>query len=79
MAITAKNEINKLIIPAYLETPTPSASGKTLVVASTRRNKEIDVIQTCFSRIIFGIAPTSFCPCMIQSAFCVLVTILTLD
>jgi hypothetical protein len=43
MAITAKIEGNKLIITADLETPTPSASGKTLVVASTRGNKETDV------------------------------------
>jgi len=44
MAITAKIEGNKLIITADLETPTPSASGKTLVVASTRGNKETDVV-----------------------------------
>ena len=34
MAITAKIEGNKLIVTADLETPTPSASGKTLVVAT---------------------------------------------
>ncbi len=44
MAITAKIEGNKLIITADLETPTPSASGKTLVVASTRGNKATDVM-----------------------------------
>jgi hypothetical protein len=44
MAITAKIEGNKLIISADLETPTPSASGKTLVVASTRGNKATDVV-----------------------------------
>ena len=44
MAITVKIEGNKLIITADLETPTPSASGKTLVVASTRGNKETDVM-----------------------------------
>jgi hypothetical protein len=44
MSITAKIEGNKLIITADLETPTPSASGKTLVVASTRGNKETDVM-----------------------------------
>jgi hypothetical protein len=43
MAVTAKIENNKLIITADLETPTPSASGKTLVIASTRGNKETDV------------------------------------
>lgn len=44
MAITAKIENNRHIIIADLETPTPSASGKTLVVASTRENKETDVM-----------------------------------
>jgi hypothetical protein len=44
MAITAKIEGSKLVITADLETPTPSASGKTLVVASTRGNKETDVV-----------------------------------
>ena len=44
MGITAKIEGNKLIITADLETPTPSASGKTLVVVNTRGNKEIDVM-----------------------------------
>jgi hypothetical protein len=44
MAVTAKIEGNKLIITADLETPTPSASGKTLVVASTRGNKATDVM-----------------------------------
>ena len=32
------------IASSDLETPTPSASGKTLVVASTRGNKETDVV-----------------------------------
>jgi hypothetical protein len=40
MAIIAKIEGYKLIITADLETPTPSASGKTLVVASTRETKK---------------------------------------
>ena len=44
MAVTAKIEGNKLIITADLEAPTPSASGKTLVVASTRGNKPTDVM-----------------------------------
>ena len=44
MAVTAKIEGNRLIITADLETPTPSASGKTLVVASTHGNKETDVM-----------------------------------
>ena len=38
MAIEAKIEGKKLIITCDLEEPTPSASGKTLVVASTRGN-----------------------------------------
>lgn len=32
----------KIIIEADIETPTPSASGKTLVVASTRGNLKTD-------------------------------------
>ena len=38
MAIDAKIEDNKLIITCDLEEPRPSASGKTLVVASTHGN-----------------------------------------
>jgi hypothetical protein len=38
MAIEAKIEGKKLIIICDLEKPTPSASGKTLVVVSTRGN-----------------------------------------
>jgi hypothetical protein len=38
MAIETKIEGKKLIITCDLEKPTPSASGKTLVVASTRGN-----------------------------------------
>lgn len=44
MAVTAKIEGNKLIITADLEAPAPSASGKTLVVVSTRGNKPTDVM-----------------------------------
>lgn len=43
MAIEAKIEGNKLIITCDLEEPTPSASGKTLVVASTRGNMQTGV------------------------------------
>lgn len=43
MAIEAKIEGNKLIITCDLEEPTPSASGKTLVVASTRGNMKTDL------------------------------------
>lgn len=42
MAITAKIEGKKLIITADLETPTPSASGKNLTVASTRGNMKTE-------------------------------------
>ena len=38
MAIEAKIEGNKLIITCDLEEPMPSASGKSLLVASTRGN-----------------------------------------
>ncbi len=43
MAIEAKIEGNKLIITCDLDEPTPSASGKTLVVASTRGNMKTSV------------------------------------
>jgi hypothetical protein len=38
MAMKVEIKENKLYIEIDLETPTPSASGKTLVVASTRGN-----------------------------------------
>ena len=38
MAIQVEVKGKQLVITADLETPTPSASGKTLVVASTRGN-----------------------------------------
>ena len=38
MAMTVEIKDNKLCIEIDLEKPTPSASGKTLVVASTRGN-----------------------------------------
>lgn len=44
MAIEAKIEGNKLIITCDLEEPKPSASGKTLVVASTRGNMKTSVM-----------------------------------
>jgi hypothetical protein len=43
MAMTVAIKDNKLCIEIDLETPTPSASGKTLVVASTRGNAPTDV------------------------------------
>lgn len=42
MAIEAKIEGSKLIITCDLEEPKPSASGKTLVVVSTRGNMKTD-------------------------------------
>lgn len=38
MAMTVERKGNKLCIEIDLEKPTPSSSGKTLVVASTRGN-----------------------------------------
>jgi hypothetical protein len=38
MALTVEKKGNKLIIEIDLEKPTPSSSGKTLVVASTHGN-----------------------------------------
>lgn len=43
MAIQVSIEGKQLVIRADLETPTPSASGKTLVVASTRGNLRTSV------------------------------------
>lgn len=43
MAMTVEIKGGKLCIEIDLETPTPSASGKTLVVASTRGNAVTDV------------------------------------
>ncbi|MDI6784049.1 MAG: hypothetical protein QME64_08160 [bacterium] len=42
MALTAKVVGNKLIVEVDLEEPHPSASGKTLVVASSYGNKVTD-------------------------------------
>jgi hypothetical protein len=39
-----KIENGRLLINIELQTPTPSASGKTLVVASTRGNVKTDCI-----------------------------------
>ncbi len=44
MAMTVEIKNNKLCIEIDLETPTPSASGKTLVVASTRGNTVTNVM-----------------------------------
>ncbi len=44
MAIEAKIEGDKLIITCDLEKPTPSASGKTLVVVSTRGNMKTSCV-----------------------------------
>jgi hypothetical protein len=44
MAMNVELRDNKLCIEIDLEKPTPSASGKTLVVASTRGNAVTDVL-----------------------------------
>jgi hypothetical protein len=41
--LTVNREGDTLVIRIPIKTPTPSASGKTLVVASTRGNKKTDV------------------------------------
>jgi hypothetical protein len=43
MAMKVEIRGNKLCIEIDLETPTPSSSGKTLVVASTRGNTVTDI------------------------------------
>lgn len=43
MAMTIEKRDNKLIIEIDLEKPTPSSSGKTLVVASTHGNTVTNV------------------------------------
>lgn len=43
MAMKVEIKDNKLCIEIDLETPTPSSSGKTLVVASTRGNAVTDI------------------------------------
>lgn len=42
--MTVKIEKGKLIVEIDLQTPTPSASGKTLVVATTRGNVRTDAV-----------------------------------
>jgi hypothetical protein len=44
MAMTVEIRDNKLCIEIDLEKPTPSSSGKTLVVASTHGNAVTDVM-----------------------------------
>jgi hypothetical protein len=44
MAIETKIEVNRLIITCVLEKPIPSASGKTLVGASTRGNMKTSLM-----------------------------------
>jgi len=44
MPMTVEIKNNKLIIEIDLEKPTPSSSGKTLVVASTRGNAVTNVL-----------------------------------
>jgi len=40
----AKIEGNKLVLTLLLQSPSPSASGKTLVVASSHGNKATDAV-----------------------------------
>lgn len=42
--MNAKIENGKLVLTLPLQTPTPSATGKTLVVASTHGNTKTDAI-----------------------------------
>jgi hypothetical protein len=44
MEMTAKIVGTKLVIEIETQTPTPSATGKTLVIASTRGNMKTDVM-----------------------------------
>ena len=44
MSIKAEIKGKKLCLEVDLETPTPSASGKTMVVASTRGNVALPVL-----------------------------------
>jgi hypothetical protein len=44
MKISIDQATNELVIRVPMGTPTPSASGKTLVVASTRGNKTTDLL-----------------------------------
>lgn len=44
MNVSIDNQRNELVIRLPLQQPTPSASGKTLVVASTRGNKQTEAV-----------------------------------
>jgi len=44
MALTATVKANKLIVEIDMQTPAPSSSGKTLVVASSRGNTKTSVL-----------------------------------
>ena len=59
MAMTVEIKNNKLCIEIDLETPTPSASGKTLVVASTRGNA-VTTAEVNGKPIIIGIFDSVF-------------------
>ncbi len=54
MAITVEIKGNKLYIEIDLEKPTPSSSGKTLVVASTRGNM-VTTAQVDGKPVIIGL------------------------
>ena len=48
-------EKSELVIRIPLGTPTPSASGKTLVVASSHGNQQTDCELKGFGRIVVGL------------------------
>jgi hypothetical protein len=54
MAMTVEIKGNKLYIEIDLEKPTPSASGKTLVVASSRGNS-VTIAEVDGKPIIIGL------------------------
>ena len=53
--MTAKIEGKKLTIVIDLDDPTPSASGKTLVVASTHGNKVFESVKVNGKPVTIGL------------------------
>jgi hypothetical protein len=53
--ITVTKKGNKLVIEADIETPTPSHSGKTLVVASTSGNIKTGVVLDNGKEVVLGL------------------------
>ena len=54
VTIETKGKTQELVIRIPMQKPAPSASGKTLVVASTRGNKETEV-QVNGKNVIVGL------------------------